>query len=109
MTFHGKTAPGNNCGNPRFKFFNWCNQLLLVLRRLSVVDLDTIVYWLSYSVSLLAFLWCGLIFATYLISVHFRLFFEGAHQFWASVAKGVGGRGRGVGWEVAKACKKCPE
>ena len=31
------------------------------------------------------------------------------HQFWASVAKEVGGwvggRGRGVGWEVAKACE----
>ena len=47
-----------------------------------MVNLDTIVYWLSYS---------DVIFATYLISVHFRSFFEGAHKFWASVAKGVGG------------------
>ena len=35
------------------------------------------------------------------------------HQFWASVAEGVGGwvggweaEGGGVGWEVAKACEK---
>ena len=24
-------APGNDCGNPHFKIFNWYNQLLLVL------------------------------------------------------------------------------
>ena len=52
VTFHGKTgAPGNDCGNPCFKIFNWYNQLLLVLGRLSLVELDTIVYWLSYSVA----------------------------------------------------------
>ena len=44
-------APGNDCENPRFKIFNWYNQLLLVLGRLSLVELDTIVYWLSYSVA----------------------------------------------------------
>ena len=37
------------------------------------------------------------------------VFFEGAHQLLASVAKGVGrweAEGGGVGWKVAKACKK---
>ena len=35
----------------------------------------------------------------YLISGHFRSFFEGAHQFWASVAKGVAGQeAEGGGW-----------
>ena len=36
---------------PVFKIFNWYNQLLLVLGRLSLVELDTIVYWFSYSVA----------------------------------------------------------
>ena len=76
---------------PVLKFFNWYNQLLLMLGQLSLLELDTIVYWLSDSV-------------TYLILGHFSSFFEGAYQFWASVAEGVGGWG--VGWEVAKACVK---
>ena len=51
-------------------------------------------------------------FVTCLISGHFRLFFEGADQFWASVTKGVGRwetEGGMVGWEMVKACEKCPE
>ena len=38
----------------------------------------------------------------------FQVIFEGARQFWASVAKGVGGREVrvGMGWEVATACEK---
>ena len=39
-------------------------------------------------------------------------FFEGAHQFWASVAKGVGGReaeGGGWGGRWQKLVKRCPE
>ena len=47
-------------------------------------------------------------FVTCLISGHFRLFFEGADQFWASVAKGVGRwetEGGMVGWEMAKLVK----
>ena len=72
-----------------------------MLGRLSLVKLDTTVYWFSYSVG-------------YLLDLRpFQIvFFEGAHQFWASVAKEVGGweaEGGGVGWEVAKACEKCPE
>ena len=83
---------------PILNFFNWYNQLLLVLGRLSLVELDTIVYWLSYSV------------AKYLLLTWFQAildrFFQGAHQFWASLAKGVGeweAKGGGVGWEVEKA------
>ena len=43
-------------------------------------------------------------FVTCLISGHFRSFFEGAHQFWASAAKGVGrweteGEGWGGRWQ----------
>ena len=51
VTVHGKTASGNDCGNPRFKNFNWCNQLLLLLGQLSFVELDSTVYWLYYNVA----------------------------------------------------------
>ena len=55
--------------------------------------------------SLLAFLQSSLIFVTYLISGHFRsFFFEGAHQFWASVAKGVG-----VSNPHSHSVKSCPK
>ena len=37
---------------PVLKFLIGYNQLLLVLGRPSLVELDTIVYWLSYSVAL---------------------------------------------------------
>ena len=38
-------------------------------------------------------------FVTWSILGHFRSFFEGLHQFWASVAEGVGGREAGAGGE----------
>ena len=61
---------------------------------------------------LLALLQCSLEFVTCLILGHFRSFFEGAHQFWTSVAKGMGGReaeGGGWGGRWQKLVKKCPE
>ena len=68
---------------------------LALLSRTVLIDVLNLIYY-------------SLEFVTCLILGHFRLFFEGAHQFWASVLRGwAGGRqGRGVWREVATAVKK---
>ena len=66
--------------------------MLALLSRIVLIDMLNLIYY-------------SLEFVTCLISGRF---FEGAHQFWASVLRGwAGGRkGRGVGREVATAVKK---
>ena len=72
-----------------------------MLGRLCLVELYSLI-------NILNLIWYSLEFVTCLILGHFRSFFEGVHQFWASVAKGVGGWEVGVGvrWEVATGSEK---
>ena len=54
---------------------------------IGLLELDSLIYWVYYSI------------VTCLIVVHFRWLFRGTHQFWAIVAKGVGGQEvRTGGW-----------
>ena len=55
-------------------------------------------------IRILNLIYYSLEFVICLILAHFSSFFEDAHQFWASIAEGVGGHGAGAG--VATASEK---
>ena len=67
--------------------------LALLISRIVLIDILNLIYY-------------SLEFVTCLILGHFRSFFEGAHQFWASVLRGwvEGRQGRGGGEGGGNSC-----